>query len=218
MKIFISKWKDLKWYFQVLILLGFAGLFSFLLKAYFFFILVIGITLMLKIVWQALFCSVKRTNNQVEFNLSLIAEFMLMIWYIAFVCFMCYGLFTKSIPWYGYIIPGAILLVNLAKVFEVFGNRRDFIRISGKTLSWKDGEKTGKLELEGYFFEDRKTEAFEFKVSGEATGPFLIILDTENKEHSFDLKTMNLGGHYKAMEEYLASNFKEITTNDEINI
>jgi len=209
MKIFISKWKDLKWYFQVLFLLGFTGLFSFLLKAHFFFILVIGITLMLKIVWQALFCRAKKTNNQVEFNLSIIAEFILMIWYIAFVCFMCYGLFTKSIPWYGYIIPGAVLLLNLAKVFEVFGNRRDFIRISGKILTWKDGEKTGEIEVNSYFFEEKKTEAFEFKVSGEATGPFLIIFDSENKEHSFDLKTMNLGGHYQALKAYFNAHFLE---------
>ncbi len=208
MKKLFSKWKDLKWYFQLLILLGFTGLFYFLLKNYLFLILVIVSIILLKMVWQALFCRAKKANNQVEFNLSIFAEFALMSWYIASVCFMSYGLIIKSIPWYGYIIPVAILLVNLAKVFEVFGNRRDFIRISGKTLTWKDGEKTGEIEVNSYFFVEKKTEAFEFKISGEATSPFLVILDAEKKEQSFDLKTMNLGGHYKALETYFKAHFK----------
>jgi hypothetical protein len=207
-KLFLS-WKDLKWYFRLLVLLGLTGLSYFLLKDYIFLILLVVTIILLKMVWQALFCRAKKTNNHVEFNLSIFAEFALMSWYIASVCFMSYGLFTQSIPWYGYLIPGAILLVNLAKVFEVFGNRRDFIRISGCILTWKDGDKTGEFEVRNYFFEDRKTEAFEFKVSGEATGPFLIVINAENKEHSFDLKTMNLGGHYKALEAYFKAHFTE---------
>jgi hypothetical protein len=213
-----SLWKDLKWYGQILVLLVLLGPLIYFFKGNNLLIVSIGVALTFNILWQVIFCRAIIKNNQVYFNLSIFAELILMLWYLALAGLIGNAIFTMSSSWYAYIIPVLFLLANLTKVLEIFGNRRDFIRISGSTLTWKDGEKTGELELKSYFFEDRKTEAFELKVSGEATGPFLIVVDGENKEHSFDLKTMNLGGHYYAMEKYLSSHFKEITTNDEINI
>lgn len=210
MRKLFSKWKNLKWYAQILILLTLLGLLYYAFKEYNFLVIVIGVALMVKFLWRSIFCRAIIKENQVDFNLSIFAELILMLWYLAFAGLIGFGLFTKSTPWYGYIIPVLILLVNLARLIEVFGNRRDYIRFSGKTLSWKDGEKTGALELKAYFFEDRKTEAFEFKVSGDATGPFLIATDSDNNVYSFDLKSMNLGGHYVAMNEYLASNYTEM--------
>ena len=96
------------------------------------------------------------------------------------------------------------------KSLSDFGNRRDFIRISGQTLSWKDGDECGELEFKNYFFENRETQALEFRLSLAALGPFLIVTDSENKEHSFDLKTMNLGGHNKVLESYFQTHFSDI--------
>ena len=205
-----SKWKELKWYVQILILSALIGLLYYVLKEYYFLVIVVGGALITQAIWRAIFCRAKNKNNYVEFNLSIFAEFILMLWYLAFLGIVCYGLFTESISWYGYIIPGVFLLVNIGKVFQIFGNRRDFIRISEQTLSWKNGDESGEIEFKNYFFENRETQALEFRLSLAALGPFLIVTDSENKEHSFDLKTMNLGGHNKVLESYFQTHFSDI--------
>ena len=96
-----SKWKELKWYVQILILSALIGLLYYVLKEYYFLVIVIGAALITQSIWRAIFCRAKNKNNYVEFNLSIFAEFILMLWYLAFLGIVCYGLFTESISWYG---------------------------------------------------------------------------------------------------------------------
>jgi hypothetical protein len=143
-----------------------------------------------------------------EFNLSLFAELILICWYLGLALSLFYSLIENSVPWYGYLFSGILALFKLVKVLEVFANRRDFIRINNQQLTWRDDKEQGEIIFVSYLFEERKTEAFEFKLSGDATGPFLIVKDAEGKEKEFDLKQMNLGGHARAMKKYFEKNYK----------
>lgn len=40
-------------------------------------------------------------------------------------------------------------------------------------------------------------------MSGEATGSFLVVTDTQNQEHAFDLKMMNLNGHVRSIKKHI---------------
>ena len=117
-----------------------------------------------------------------------------------------YGIYTSSAPWYGYIIPVIVLFVQFANVFQVWSNRNDFLRIKDNLIAFKDNEHEGSIEFISLSIEERKTEALEFKMSGDATGPFLIVTDTQNQEHAFDLKMMNLNGHVRSIKSTLKIN------------
>jgi len=211
-----SKWNKLQWFNKVLILLGFIGLFYYVIKEYYVLLLVITVGLLVKFLWRAVFCKGKIKNNQIEFNLSIFAETILMFWYLAFVGAICFVFYTQSMAWYAYILPFIYLCINFAKILQVLANRRDFIIISGHTLTWKDGDQDGKIEIKSHFFEDLETKALEFS-SGKATGPFLIVTDIEDNKHSFDLKAMNLGGHHKALKMHLEKHYSvPLKRNDEV--
>ena len=141
----------------------------------------------------------------VEFNLSRLAEIVLILIFLLLAVLMGYGIYTSSAPWYGYIIPVIVLFVQFASVFQVWSNRNDFIRIKDNLIAFKDNDKEGSIEFKYLEIEERKTEALEFKMSGEATGPFLVVTDTQNQERTFDLKMMNLNGHVRAIKTYLKS-------------
>lgn len=204
MKIY-KKFQEMRWYFQLLILLLALGLGLYLFKTYFVFIAIVATVIGLKLLWRIVFCRAKHTSNGVEFNLSRTAEIVLMLFFILMVSLMSYGIYTSSAPWYGYVIPVLVLFVQFASVFQVWSNRNDFIYLNGNSLAYKDNEKVGSIDFKSISIEERKTEAFEFKMSGEATGPFLIVTDTQNQEHAFDLKMMNLNGHVRAIKKYLKS-------------
>ena len=141
----------------------------------------------------------------VEFNLSRLAEIVLILIFLLLAVLMGYGIYTSSAPWYGYIIPVIVLFVQFANVFQVCSNRNDFIRIKDNLLAFKDNDKEGSIEFKYLEIEKRKTEALEFKMSGDATGPFLIAIDQQNKEHAFDLKMMNLNGHVRSIKKYIVN-------------
>lgn len=166
-------------------------------------IAIVASVICLKLLWRLIFCRARQTINGVEFNLSRTAEIILMLFFLLMVVLVGYGIYTSSAPWYGYIIPVIVLFVQFANVFQVWSNRNDFIRLNGNSLAFKDNENEGIVEFNSLEIEERKTEALEFKMSGQATGPFLIVIDTQNKEHTFDLKMMNLAGHVRSIKKYI---------------
>ena len=202
MKIY-KKFLALSWYYQLLILVLALGLSLYLLKTYYLLIAIVALVIGLKMLWRLLFCRAKKSTNGIEFNLSRVAEIVLMLFFLLMAILMGYGIFTSNAPWYGYIIPVIVLFVQFASVLQVWSNRNDFIHLNGNSLAFKDNEKEGSIEFKSIRIEDRKTEAFEFKMSGEPTGPFLVVTDTQSQEHAFDLKMMNLNGHVRAIKTYL---------------
>jgi hypothetical protein len=204
-----SKWNKLQWFSKVLILLGLIGLFYYVIKEYYLLLLGITVVLIVKFLWRAVFCQGKTKNNQVEFNLSIFAETILTLWYLAFVGIITYVFYSESMIWYEYILPFIFLCVYFLKVLEVFANRRDFIIISGPILTWRDGDQMGELEIKSYFFEEEETKAIEFSPysSGKSMGPFLMVTDVKDNKRSFDLKAMNLGGHHEALKTYLEKHY-----------
>jgi hypothetical protein len=202
MKIY-KKFQALSWYYQLLILLLALGLCLYLLKTYYLLIAIVASVIGLKMLWRLLFCRAKHTSNGVEFNLSRSAEIVLMLFFLLMAILMGYGIYTSSPPWYGYIIPAFVLFVQFANVFQVWSNRNDFLRIKDNLIAFKDNENEGSIEFISLAIEERKTEALEFKMSGEATGPFLVVTDTQNQEHAFDLKMMNLNGHVRSIKKHI---------------
>lgn len=99
--------------------------------------------------------------------------------------------------------PSTCTPVQFGSFFQVWSNRNDFIRLNGNSLAFKNNEKEGVIEFTELKLEQRKTEAVEFKMSGDASGPFLIILDNHDQEHAFDLKMMNLAGHVRSLRKYI---------------
>jgi uncharacterized protein YacL len=164
---------------------------------------IVALFISLKVIWHLVFCSAKQTPMGVEFNLSRLAEIILILIFLLLAVLMGYGIYTSSAPWYGYIIPVLVLLVQFGSVFQVWSNRNDFIRLNGNSLAFKNNEKEGVIEFTELKLEQRKTEAVEFKISGDASGPFLIILDHHDQEHAFDLKMMNLAGHVRSLRKYI---------------
>jgi len=202
MKIY-KKFQALRWYYQLLILLLALGLGLYLFKTYFVLIAIVASVIGLKLLWRIVFCRAKHTSNGVEFNLSRTAEIILMLLFLLMVGLVGYGIYTSSAPWYGYIIPVIVLFVQFANVFQVWSNRHDFIRLNGNSLAFKDNENEGSIEFKSLASEERKTEALEFKMSGDATGPFLIVTDTHYQVHAFDLKMMNIAGHVRSLRKYI---------------
>lgn len=203
------KWDKLQWYSKTLILVGLIGLLYYVIKEYYLLILIIAVALTIKFLWRAIFCRGKIKNNQGEFNLSIFAESILILWYLALVVTISYVFYSEPMVWYEYVLPFIFMCVNLIKVLEVFANRRDFIIISGPILTWRDGEKIGELKIKSYFFEDQETKAIEFSLysTEKSEGPFLMVTDIEDKNHSFDLKAMNLGGHHNALKKYMHKHY-----------
>lgn len=202
MKIY-KKFQELSWYYQLLIIAVALLLCIYILKDYYMLIAIVASVIFLKLLWRLIFCRARQTINGVEFNLSRTAEIILMLFFLLMVVFVGYGIYTSSAPWYGYIIPVIVLFVQFTNVFQVWSNRNDFIRLNGNSLAFKDNENEGSVEFNSLEIEERKTEAIEFKMSGQATGPFLIVIDTQNKEHTFDLKMMNLAGHVRSIKKYI---------------
>jgi hypothetical protein len=199
----LKKFQSLSWYNQLLILVLTVALCFYLFKTYLVLILIVASIICLKLLWRIIFCRAKQTEKGVEFNLSRFAEIVLMLFFVLMAILMGYGIYTSSSPWYGYIFPIIVLFVQFASVIQVWSNRNDFIRIKDNIISFKDNGKEGSIEFKSLGIEERKTEAFEFKMSGDATGPFLIAIDQQNQEHAFDLKMMNLNGHVHALKTYL---------------
>jgi hypothetical protein len=204
MKIY-KKFQALSWYYQLLILVLALGLCLYLLKTYYLLIAIVASVIGLKMLWRLLFCRAKKSANGIEFNLSRVAEIVLMLFFLLMAILMAYGIYTSNAPWYGYIIPVIVLFVQFASVLQVWSNRNDFIYLNGNSLAFKDNEKEGSIEFKSISIEERKTEAFEFKMSGDATGPFLIAIDQQNKEHAFDLKMMNLNGHVRSIKKHIVN-------------
>lgn len=201
MKIY-KKFQALSWYYQLCILILSLGLCIYLFKTYFVLIVIVASVIGLKLLWRLLFCRAKQTANGVVFNLSRLAEVLLILFFFVMTALIGYGIYTSEVPWYGYIIPTIVLLVQLGDVYQVWSNRNDFICINGNKLQYKDNANEGFIEFASLKIEERKTEAFEFKMSGEAMGPFLVVTDIQNQEHAFDLKMMNLNGHESAIKTY----------------
>jgi hypothetical protein len=197
-----SNFNALNWYWKAFFVAVGGALLYFVFTEYYLFIAVVTFILLLQYLWQFLFCRARVRGGIALFNLSLFAEVILMIWYLSLAISIFYGLYKQGAPWYGYLFSSLVALVKLVKVLEVFSNRRDFIQIETQQLTWRDDKVEGTMQFESYLFDERKTEAFEFKLSGDATGPFLIVKDAEGKEKEFDLKQMNLGGHARAMKKY----------------
>ncbi len=193
---------SLNWYWKVFFILTVSAILFFIIKQYYLFVAVIAIIFLLQYLWQLIFCRAIKKELGTEFNLSLFAEIILIFWYLGLAGSLIYSLIENGVSWYGYLFSGILALVKIAKVLEVFANRRDFIRINLRQLTWRDNNELGEIIFVSYFFEERKTEAFEFKLTGEPKGPFLIVKDAEGKEKAFDLKQMNLGGHVRSMKKY----------------
>ena len=202
MKIY-KKFQELSWFYQLLILVLALGLCLYLLKTYYLLIAIVALVIGLKMLWRLLFCRAKKSANGIEFNLSRVAEIVLMLFFLLMAILMGYGIYNSIAPWYGYIIPVIVLFVQFASVLQVWSNRNDFINLNGNSLAFKDNEKEGSIEFKSVRIEERTTEAFEFKMSGEPTGPFLVVTDTQNQEHAFDLKIMNLAGHVRSIKKHI---------------
>lgn len=125
-------------------------------------ILIIAVALSIKFLWRAIFCRGKIKNNQGEFNLSIFAASILILWYLALVGTISYVFHSEPMVWYEYVLPFIFMCGNLIKVLEVFANRRDFIIISGPILTWRDGEKIVELEIKSYLFRNKKLKQSSF--------------------------------------------------------
>lgn len=202
-----SNFKALNWYWKAFFVAVGGALLYFVFTEYYLFIAVVTFILLLQYLWQFLFCRPRIRKGVAVFNLSFFAEALLMLWYFSLAATIFYGLFAQGAPWYGYVFSGLIALLKLTKVIEVFSNRRDFIQIDKQQITWRDNQAQGTMQFGSYMFDERKTEAFEFKLAGDATGPFLIIKDAKGQEKEFDLKLMNLGGHARAMKKYFDKNY-----------
>ena len=175
-----------------------------------FLFIVTGLLLLFGVpfIWRLAFCNGKQTSDGVLFKLSTFGRVIISIWYILLILITSYGIQHKLGSWYVYIIPLAMLVVYLGKISAVFSNRKDFILIQKNKLKWQDENIQNEILIQSFDFQNRKTNSIEFSTPNNTLGPFLVVIDENNIEFAFDLKTMNLFGHKKSLEKTLNNTFK----------
>jgi hypothetical protein len=147
------------------------------------------------------------SNNYSVFNLSAIAEYILISIYLALVVFQVIML-AKDIPiWYDWIFPLVWILYFSFKGISVFTNRNNYFKLNSSELIYYSPKVKGSLIIQSYrIYEDVTSAPSLFN----SKGWFLELKDIDNHIHVFDLKDMNLDGFKTSMLNYFKRcNIKE---------
>jgi len=191
----------LKWT-HYLLLISAAALIAWFIESSRIYIGVILAMILISWLWKILFCRGKKMDDgSVLFNLSSTAEWIIILVLSAISLATLYYLFTEQPVWYEWILPCIYSLLFIGRIFEIKSNMRDSITINGNTIFWSNSGNIHECQIANYKFDLEKSEALNSSLIGTNLGWHLKINDTNGKNHSLDLKTMNLNGHKKAMEQ-----------------
>ena len=139
------------------------------------------------------------SNNYSVFNLSAIAEYILITIYLALVVFQVIMLATVIPIWYDWIFPLVWILYFSFKGISVFTNRNNYFKLNNSDLIYYSHKGQGSFVIQSYrIYEDVTAAPTLFN----SKGWFLELKDIDNHIHVFDLKDMNLDGFKTAIINY----------------
>ena len=139
------------------------------------------------------------SNNYSVFNLSAIAEYILITIYLALVVFQVIMLATVIPIWYDWIFPLVWILYFSFKGISVFTNRNNYFKLNNSDLIYYSHKGQGSFVIQSYrIYEDVTAAPTLFN----SKGWFLELKDIDNHIHVFDLKDMNLDGFKTAVINY----------------